>query len=228
MVLKELISLWHAESPLGELFKRFDEMLITAKEMFFLSTSHLVGDKFDAELGNRIIKMDGKLNTLEQVIRRDIVTHISVSGTTDIIPCLQLISLVKDVERVGDYCKNIHEIASKYESLQSDPLISDLRDMRKKIMIWFDQTKRAFDRAEKDLATSTRSEAYLLEKECDRLVWSLAEESGGRNAVAIAMIIRFFKRVTAHLGNVCTSVTMPLDKLDYFKKPDGTIVEDDG
>ena len=29
MVLKELIALWHDESPLAEIFKRFDEMVVT-------------------------------------------------------------------------------------------------------------------------------------------------------------------------------------------------------
>jgi phosphate uptake regulator len=88
--------------------------------------------------------------------------------------------------------------------------------MRAKILIWFDQTKRAFDRNDRELAKSTREEAFLHEKECDRLVWELAVDNGGRNAVAVAIIIRFFKRVAAHLGNICTSVVMPIDKLDYF------------
>jgi len=136
-------------------------------------------------------------------------------------------SLTKDAERVGDYCKNIYEILATNARIKGDPLLPDITGMRSKLLVWFDQTKRAFDRADKELAQTTREEAYLHEKECDRIVWSLAENDGDRNPVAIAMLVRFFKRVAAHLGNICTSVVMPLDRLDYFKKPDGTIGSDE-
>ena len=217
MVLKELLSLWHDESALKEIFHRFDDMLLGAKDMFSLSTSYLT-DGAEANLRKNIVKMDSHLNTLQQVIRRDIITHISVHGTSDVVPCLLLMSLTKDAERIGDYCKNIQEMMERSPQLKSDPLRPDLLDMRAKILIWFDQTKRAFDRNDRDLAKSTREEAFLHEKECDRLVWELAADNGGRNAVAMAITIRFFKRVAAHLGNICTSVIMPIDKLDYFEE----------
>jgi len=230
MVLKELLSFWHDDTPLAEILKRFDEMIVISKEMFAKTTSPLKGEEDGEKLHHRLIQMDSKINTLQQVIRRDIVTHISVQGTADIVPCLLLISLTKDVERIGDYCKNIFEIFKHAPSLLKDPLIPDIIDMREKMLIWFEQTKRAFDRSDRDLAKTTREEAYILEKECDRLIWVLSDDNKGRNAVAPAMIIRFFKRIAAHLGNVCTSVVMPFDKLDYFEKPGkpGMLIEDEG
>lgn len=229
MVLKELLSFWHDDSPLAEILKRFDEMIVIAKEMFNKTTSPLKGGEDGEPLQRQLIQMDSKLNTLQQVIRRDIVTHISVQGTADIVPCLLLISLVKDVERIGDYCKNFLEIYQNAPNISSDPLLPDVIDMRDKMLIWFEQTKRAFDRSDHALAKATREEAYLHEKECDRQIWALAADEKGRNAVGIAMIIRFFKRIAAHLGNVCTSVVMPFDKLDYFEKPGqpGVLIEDE-
>lgn len=221
MVLKELLSLWHDDSALKVIFKKFDDMLVGAREMFELSTSNLTeGRVYSEEIGETIKEMDIKLNKLQRIIRRDIVTHLSVQGTGDIVPCLQLMSLIKDAERIGDYCKNIQEIVPEKPQLKDDPLMPDVMDMRSKILIWFDQTKRAFDRNDKDLAKTTREEAFLFEKECDRIVWSLSRDNKGRNAVAIALLIRFFKRIVAHLGNICTSVTQPLDRLDYFEKPE--------
>ncbi|MBT3180874.1 MAG: hypothetical protein HN337_00025 [Deltaproteobacteria bacterium] len=227
MVLKELISLWHDNSALSAILKEFDEMIVNSKEMFKLSTSHLNEGEVNEKAGDTLKNMDLELNRLQMRIRRDVVTHLSVQGTGDIVPCLQLMSLTKDAERVGDYCKNIYEILSTSSNLKDDPLLADIGGMRSKILVWFDQTKRSFDRSDKELAQTTREEAYLHEKECDRIVWSLTKDDGGRNPVAIAMLVRFFKRVAAHLGNICTSVVMPLDRLDYFKKPDGTIGSDE-
>ncbi len=229
-MLKELLALWHDDTPLADIFKHFDEMLVSSKRMFELSTSYLFDGEDSDKIHRELTKMDTRLNILQQHIRRDIVTHIAVQGRiADITPCLLLISLVKDAERIGDYCKNIDEIFRHSNSIAADPLFDDAVDMRGKILIWFKQTKRAFDRCDKTLAKSTREEAYLQEKECDRIIFSLAADNEGRNAVAIAMLIRFFKRVIAHMGNICTSVIMPFDKLDYFEKPGmpGQFVEDE-
>jgi len=34
--------------------------------------------------------------------------------------------------------------------------------------------------------------------------------------VCLALAFRFLKRVNAHLGNIASSVVMPLHKIDYF------------
>ncbi len=217
MVFKELLSFWHNETPLKEIVQQFDEMIVLSKEMFERSTGLLSDASAADKLRDDLVKMDKQLNTLQQTIRRDIVTHISVQGTSDIIPCMLLISLIKDVERIGDYCKNIEEVFRYASHLREHALLPDLVDMRSKIMIWFEQTKRAFDRRDRDLAFTTREEAYLHEKECDRQIWTLVKAEDGKNDVALALVLRYFKRIAAHLGNVCTSVIMPFDKLDYFE-----------
>lgn len=230
MVLKELLAFWHNDTPLAELFRRFDEMIVVSKGMFDFTTAPLKDNACGNEtLREQLVQMDSKLNTLQQVIRRDIVTHISVQGTADIIPCMLLISLIKDVERIGDYCKNIEEVCRHSPQMCQDPLLPDLVSMREKILIWFEQTKRAFDRNDRELAKVTRQEAYLHEKECDRQIWSLSVDNKGRNAVAPALTFRFLKRIAAHLGNVCTSIIMPFDKLDYFEKPGkpNVLIEDE-
>ncbi|MFH1874161.1 MAG: PhoU domain-containing protein [Pseudomonadota bacterium] len=217
MVLKELLSFWHDEGPLKEIIQDFDEMLMISKDMFERATISLTGQAVAENLRDDLVKMDKKLNALQQSIRRDIVTHIALQGTSDIIPCMLLISLIKDVERIGDYCKNFEEVARYSTTLSKDPLLPDLVDMRSKILIWFEQTKRAFDRKDKELARATREESYLHEKACDRLVWDLVKLNDGRNKVSVALALRYFKRIVAHLGNVCTSVIMPFDKLDYYE-----------
>jgi len=221
MVFKELLSIWHDGSALSGIVRKFDEMLVESKNAFQMATRALEHheDAID-DIGTAIKNIDVNINKLQRTIRREVVTHISVTGTGDMIPCLQLMSLTKDAERIGDYCKNIFEIISNAQDLSNDPLFPDAMDMKSKIAIWFEQTKRAFDRNDKELARNTRKEEFLFEKECDRIVWSLIKSDDKRNAVAMAMLIRFFKRIAAHLGNICTSVTQPLDRLDYFDKTD--------
>ena len=216
-MFKELIGFWRDESGLKHIIKHFDEMLIIAKDMFNLSVTCMLENKCLDTSKKDIIRMDGQLNTLQQVIRRDIITHLSVSGNADMVPCLVLMTIIKDAERIGDYVKNLFEIAERCPEMQSDPLIPELIDMTKRMDTWFGQTKDAFDNIDKDLARQVREETFDYEKKCDKIVWDLAICKNDRNAVAIALEFRFIKRIIAHLANICTSVVMPLDKIDYYQ-----------
>lgn len=221
MVFKELLSFWHDHSALKHVFTNFDDMLKTSKNMFAMANEALLSDRENLDSSKRrLVKMDSRLNTLQQVIRRDIITHIAVQGTADIVPCLVMMSITKDAERTGDYAKNIIEVAEHCSSIRSDPLFDELKAMREKIFLWFDKTMLAIDKTDAGLARDTRQQAYDLEKNCDKLIWTLAEDNGGRNAVAAALMLRYFKRIAAHLGNILTTVVMPFDKIDYFEKED--------
>ncbi|PIR25710.1 MAG: hypothetical protein COX62_04230 [Deltaproteobacteria bacterium CG_4_10_14_0_2_um_filter_43_8] len=216
MVLNELIQFWQEDSNVNHIFKRFDEMLKIGKGIIYSSTQAIFESPSNAEeLGKQLKTEDAKINKLHQEIRRDIITHISLHGDEDILPCLLLISLIKDAERIGDYGKNIFEVWQRYPHLSDDPLKSSLKTMQENLMRWFDETQQTFDNSDKALAKKVRQEIYTQEKECDRIVWDLASGNQGGQAVAIALEFRFLKRVTAHLGNICSSVIMPFDKVDY-------------
>lgn len=217
MIIDKLISFWKGDSELKGIFNEFDEMISVAKDMFQRATDNLFDPPKDMEQETRdIIKMDSRLNTLQQSIRRDIVLHITIKGSRDILPCLLLMSLVKDAERLGDYAKNIMEIAERFTDFERGSYFERLKVMRKDILVWFDDTKTAFDKIDDELAKTTRENAFKSEKECDKIAWDLINTKNKKDSVALALLFRFFKRIAAHLGNICTSVTMPLDKLDYY------------
>lgn len=221
MVFQELLSFWRDQSALKHVFRNFDDMLKTSKNMFEMATESLFSEQRDIEPSKRrLVEMDSRLNTLQQVIRRDIITHIAVQGISDIVPCMVMMSVIKDAERTGDYTKNIIEIAEHCASIHNDPLYEELKSMRSKIAVWYDKTRNAIDKTDGNLAREAQRETYDLEKKCDKLIWDLASDNGGRNAVAAALMLRFFKRISAHLGNILTTVVMPFDKIDYFEKED--------
>jgi phosphate uptake regulator len=218
MIIQQLIGFWKGDSALKAIFSEFDEMLIIAKEMFEKATSNLFEGKANLEVEMReLVKLDGRLNALQQNIRRDIVMHITVQGSKDILPCLILMSLVKDAERLGDYAKNVLEVVEHFDGFEGGEYVDKLKKMKVDILTWFDDTKVAFDNIDEEQAQKTRKNSYKSEKECDQVAWEMLT-SERKDAVAIALLFRFFKRTSAHLGNICTSVIMPLDKLDYYEK----------
>lgn len=217
MIIEKVINLWKGDSNLKHMMDEFNEMLVISKDMFKMATSDLFEQSTNIENDIReIVKLDGRLNALQQNIRRDIMIHITVQGSKDVGPCLILMSIVKDAERLGDYAKNIIEIAERFQDFERGSYFDTLKNMQKDIVKWFDETKDAFQATDAEDAQKTRENAYKSEKECDRIAWELINTKNKKDAVALALLFRFFKRISAHLGNICTSVTMPLDKLDYY------------
>lgn len=221
MVIQELMSFWRNKSNLQHVFDNFYAMLSASKNMFETSTGAVFTEGNDINSTRRlIVKMDGRLNTLQQIIRRDIIMHVAIHGTSDIVPCLVMMSITKDAERTGDYSKNIIEIAEHCPGIRRDPLIKEIHEMCEKIVSFYDLTKKAFETTDKDLAHTTMEEIYKYEGHCDKLLWGLTGEDLGRNAAGPALLIRYCKRIVAHLGNILTTVIMPFDKIDYYDKGD--------
>ena len=63
-----------------------------------------------------------------------------------------------------------------------------------------------------------RSTCSFPTRACDRVVEQVLDAPGltNRQVVAYTLAARYHKRIAAHLGNIASSLVMPLHKLDYF------------
>ena len=105
---KEIVTLFKSEGPLQE---AYDEAILALREshsMFDDAVAHLHSE---GVMETDIYKRDRRINKYERSVRRKIVTHMSVSSKPDINLGLILTSIVIDIERIGDYTKNIVELA---------------------------------------------------------------------------------------------------------------------
>ena len=107
---KELIELWRTSNSLTQALEDSHEMLEKTKEMFDYSVTSLrQSDNGDMKVD--IHKMDGAINRYEQQVRHKILKHVAITGGTNAIPGLILTSIVIDIERIGDYTKNIKDLS---------------------------------------------------------------------------------------------------------------------
>ncbi|MCB7130307.1 MAG: PhoU domain-containing protein, partial [Candidatus Brocadiales bacterium] len=60
-----------------------------------------------SEIAIDIYKMDKQINAYERDVRKKVMTHLAVTGSADLVSGLVLVSVVIDIERIGDYTKNI-------------------------------------------------------------------------------------------------------------------------
>lgn len=196
---------------------KIQQMLATDRAELELALSALFGDVEEADVNGELRRMDQQVNQLERDIRRELLVHASVAGSIETPAVLVYMSIVKDIERIGDYAKNILDLAKYGARLGGAPNVEEWRQMSATIAEYLSDTAVTFERRDPDRARELLTRGGDLLGRLERGVAALvAGEAEGSDPVARALALRYIKRVVAHLMNVLSAVVMPVDRLDYF------------
>ena len=109
---KDIIRLFRSEGALQE---AYDESILMLKASHGMFDDSVAALHAEGTLETDIYGRDRRINKHERSVRRKIVTHMSVSTKPDINLGLVLTAIVIDIERIGDYTKNIVELAAAVE-----------------------------------------------------------------------------------------------------------------
>jgi phosphate uptake regulator len=159
------------------------------------------------------------VNKAERKIRKKIVEHLAIRPKAETTYCLLLMSLVKDAERIGDYCKNLMDLTAYHPTWNDEnTLIPEFRSIEGEILLMFARTGKAFRDSDEALGAELVRQERENTRACEALIMKILDTPGltTRQAVTYTLIARFDKRIAAHLGNIASSLVMPLHKLDYF------------
>lgn len=217
-MFKNLMSFWKGKDFLTQVLEDFKEMLEGTKSMFRSVCEGLIEGKVDSHLKEKTYEIDKKVNNLEREIRTRIVEHLSIQPSVDVPVSLVLMSVVKDAERIGDYCKNILEIIELLENPIKKEQFEELFDhIDKQILEEFEKTQKAFIESDEKVAKEILYLERDVAKNCDNIVKKIAKSGLPTNeAVCFALLGRYFKRIVAHLANIGSSVILPISDLDFF------------
>jgi phosphate uptake regulator len=218
-MLREFLSIFRSGQPLEAMGENFAQMLKLTYEQTIQAGEIYFGQVASADERTQIYKWDVKVNKLERAIRKQVIAHLSVRGNTASLPySLLLMSLVKDVERIGDYAKNLSEVVELHAGpLPDDEIVAELREIRSGVEAAFAVTADVFASSDRERAVELIREGRDLTHRCDALVQQIADSShNARTTTALVLATRFYKRIGAHVVNVLSSVVMPLHKLDYY------------
>jgi len=206
------------DAQLEQIEAQIRQMLVDDRHTFDNAINALIGGTDPALVGKDIRKTDKGVNKAERAVRRELVVHVSVRGTSADIPLvLASMSVVKDAERIGDYSKNIWDIANSGVDLSEAEDIDTLMRYRDLISKLIGETARVFGEKDQVAAHTMLQAGDHLQDEYDELIdQQLHTDQPAREAVPRALLYRYFKRITAHLMNILTSLVMPIDRLDYY------------
>jgi phosphate transport system protein len=218
-MLRELISIFRAGDPLQDMAKKFSEMLRLADEMTLAGGEIFFGTESSTDARTAVYKKDILVNKLERKIRTRVVAHLSLQSSAGDLPfCLLLMSLVKDVERIGDHATNLAEISEHHpDPFPDDKITVELGEIRKEVEGILSVTSEVFKTSDRERAIDIISDSKHIQKRCDTLIVSIAgSDYSARQATVIALGARFYKRIVGHTHNIMSAVVMPLHKLDYY------------
>jgi len=219
-VLKELLSLFRADDAIAQMGADFSKMVELSRELTARAGHVLFGEgkSEEAEL-EAIAKSDVAINKLERSIRKQLIAHLILTRDAgDVTYCLLLMSLVKDVERLGDYAKNVSEIRVEANAgLPDDEIGAEMRSIRDAVESTYASVNEVFATSDARAATQLIQQGKAVNRRCDDLISKVAASSyNAATTTAIVLAARYYKRIESHLLNILTGVVMPLHKLDYF------------
>lgn len=196
---------------------KLQRMLVHTRHEFDLAMAALLGEVVPEEVNDELRSTDQKVNQLEREVRRELAVHASVFGAIHTPAVLVHMSIVKDVERVGDYAKNLLDLALDGARFAEAPDADEWRGLTTEIGRYILDSGEVFhtrDEAHARRLLTRGSE--LLDVFDDGVTGLVGAEDPGPQAVARALAYRYLKRVVAHMMNLLSAVIMPVHSIDYF------------
>ena len=151
-IFDRVISLWKSEDLLSQAWEDSFQMMVLSNEMFSAAIRYLRRGEKIKTLKN-LKKRDREINEFQKSVRKKVVTHFSVSQKVEDFPSgLVLLNIVVDVERLGDYTKNILDLAIHYpDPLVSEECLSSLKEIEDNIQSRFADTLVAIENKMRNL-----------------------------------------------------------------------------
>ncbi len=199
------------------------QMLHDGRAVYDAATGAVFGGGKSKATKREVRATDHGINVAQQEVRRALMVHASVTGSIDLPLVLAYMSVVKDAERIGDYAKNLYDLAKYGVDFEGADDYDTLERYHAAVGQLIDDAAEVF--AEHDAGKSQRlidkADGFL--KTYDKLIKAAYRSEGpSSDAVARALYYRYLKRITAHVMNLMTSLVKPIDQLDYYDEaPEG-------
>ncbi|MFW6131477.1 MAG: PhoU domain-containing protein [Candidatus Aminicenantaceae bacterium] len=221
-MFKKWLAIFKKDNLMDQAYKRSFMMLSLTREMFLKSKESL-RQREDNEIDLDIRSKDLEINKYEREVRRNVFNHLTFSSPETLPSGLVLVSIIIDIERIGDYTKNIVDLALNHPGkLHGGKLEDSIYHIEEGVLDNFINTKECFESGNDDLALKLLDKYSWINQACDECLISLVKEEDKNirlgDGVALAIYSRCLKRINSHLRNITTSVVNPFDRIGFNPK----------
>ena len=221
-MIKEILSVFKSNTLMDRAFQRSYDMLDLTYKMF-LSSKQVLRETEHNKVEVDLSDEDIEVNKYQREVRKDVLNHLILTEGEQLNSGLLLVSIVIDIERIGDYTKNIVEIAQNHpQRLHGGMFEDDLIRIEESVDENFRRTIDVFKHSDEDAARQLIKEFKWIPKTSDKDLMSLVQARDSSitsgSSAALALYFRSLKRINGHLRNVTTSVINPFHRIGYKPK----------
>lgn len=219
-MFKELQKLFQRKGLVEQALEESYQMLEIDWDMFKAAKKSL-RESESAEVEIDVDETDIQINKFERDVRKKVLTHLAVHDASDLNISLILINIINDIERIGDYTKNIVTLAQNHPGklkISIEDWEKDLQHIEETINNNFGVLIEALKNFDSEKANQLLDDLWKTKKACSRYVAAtIANDLNIKtsDAVAIALYMRYLKRIASHLMNIATSIVNPFHKIGY-------------
>lgn len=226
-MFREILGILRKEDLLKQAMQEAQKMLSKSESMFKAAMCRLMELK-EPEID--IYKEDREVNRMEWEIRKKVLEHLLLGNRReDVSAALVLTSAVVDIERIGDYSKNIYELAdiSPPAMVFDEEHSSFFKGIQAQITEMFILTRDSYREGDAEKAQKVMDTHWQISENCDRMFENLAlkKELSAENAVIYTLFARYLKRVSSHLKNIASSVVNPFPRMGFRTSEEGKEID---
>jgi phosphate uptake regulator len=219
-MLEAIRKLWEDDSVMVDVLRMLAHMVDDAKYVYThaweVCTGQAVAEKTEAPLREH----DKAVNRSEREVRRKVLGHLSINPGKDVSGCMAVMIIARDVERLGDHCRNIYGVGARLPApVTTFALFKEFDALQRGIEEQFDPLKRAILDSNEKVAHEILERYQALKKQGKALQDKLfTTNMASGEAVASTLLTRFFLRINAHIGNATSGVIFPLENIDFVSR----------
>jgi phosphate transport system protein len=221
-MFRKWLAIFKKDTLIDRAYQRSFEMLDTTNSMY-VEAKRSLRHREDTEVNLQVKETDKKVNSYEREVRRMVFNHLAIQGTADLPSGLVLVSIIIDIERIGDYAKNMVELALDHPGkLHGGKFEEEIVRIEEALENNFVQTKKCFKEGNSAAAFELLQKFAWVNDSCDNIDMALVKEEDVSikpgDAAALALYTRWLKRINSHLRNITTSVVNPFDRIGFEPK----------
>ena len=220
-IFNDIIKIWKSDSLLSQAWDDSIAMLKLSHEIFLKSLESFNSPESLKEI-KALKKEDRKINDYQMTVRRKVLTHFSIGASArEVTNGLVLVDMVVDIERIGDYCKNISDLTlMKESSINFGELSEEISKIEEEVKSRFSSTIKVIENQDEDLAFTLQDKyRKAISTVSDNIVSDIVSgktKLGSQSkSAALVLYVRYLKRIGAHLKNITSTVVNAYDRIGY-------------
>jgi phosphate transport system protein len=218
-MLRELLALFKSEPHDRRIAEELDRMIRESAEIVRLAGDIYFQRTEDGPTADGIKQRDKVINKLQRLLRREAFGEVLGDPNNLSLPfCLSVMNIVKDVERLGDYAKDLAKLAETAGPAEPSHEAAQFVEQAEGFLSLLSAAMRDSDPL---AAVRLIEHGKGIRRELAALQQNLlTQRPPAPRAAADTLALQCYIRIVSHGLNALSTLVTPLDRMDHLGKKD--------